>query len=34
MLALVDLVKPARDLVRAYDGPLGVTAAFNKDLLM
>ena len=29
----VDLVKPAAELVRAYDDPLGVTAAFNKNLL-
>lgn len=28
-----DLVKPAGDLVLAYDDPLGVTAAFNKNLL-
>ena len=28
-----DLVKPEADLVRAYDDPLGVTAAFNKNLL-
>ena len=28
-----DLVKPAAELVRAYDDPLGVTAAFNKNLL-
>ena len=29
----VDLVKPAAELVRAYADPLGVTAAFNKNLL-
>ena len=29
-----DLVKPAADLVLAYDDPLGVTAAFNKNLLI
>ena len=29
-----DLVKPERDLVDAYDDPLGVTAAFNKNLLV
>jgi len=28
-----DLVKPERDLLLAYDDPLGVTAAFNKNLL-
>ena len=28
-----DLVKPEKDLVLAYDDPLGVTAAFNKNLL-
>jgi len=28
-----DLVKPARDLLLAYDDPLGVTAAFNINLL-
>jgi dimethylhistidine N-methyltransferase len=30
----VDLVKPERDLVLAYDDPLGVTAAFNRNLLV
>jgi dimethylhistidine N-methyltransferase len=34
LLLGVDLVKPARDLVLAYDDPLGVTAAFNKNLLL
>lgn len=29
-----DLVKPERDLVLAYDDPLGVTAAFNRNLLV
>ena len=29
----VDLVKPAPDLMLAYDDPLGVTAAFNLNLL-
>ena len=28
-----DLVKPERDLLAAYDDPLGVTAAFNFNLL-
>jgi L-histidine Nalpha-methyltransferase len=28
-----DLVKPERELLLAYDDPLGVTAAFNKNLL-
>jgi dimethylhistidine N-methyltransferase len=28
-----DLVKPESDLLLAYDDPLGVTAAFNKNLL-
>ena len=28
-----DLVKPAPDLLRAYDDPLQVTAAFNRNLL-
>lgn len=28
-----DLVKPEAELVLAYDDPLGVTAAFNKNLL-
>lgn len=30
----VDLVKPDAELVRAYDDPLGVTAAFNRNLLV
>jgi dimethylhistidine N-methyltransferase len=29
-----DLVKPAAVLLAAYDDPLGVTAAFNKNLLL
>ena len=29
----VDLVKPERELLLAYDDPLGVTAAFNMNLL-
>ena len=29
-----DLVKPEADLVLAYDDPLGVTAAFNRNLLV
>jgi len=27
-------VKPERDLILAYDDPLGVTAAFNRNLLV
>jgi uncharacterized SAM-dependent methyltransferase len=34
LLIGVDLVKPAENLLRAYDDPLGVTAAFNKNLLV
>lgn len=30
----VDLVKPEAELVQAYDDPLGVTAAFNRNLLV
>lgn len=33
LLLGADLVKPAADLLLAYDDPLGVTAAFNKNLL-
>lgn len=33
MLLGTDLVKPEADLRLAYDDPLGVTAAFNKNLL-
>lgn len=29
-----DLIKPERDLLLAYDDPLGVTAAFNRNLLV
>ena len=29
-----DLVKPKRDLTLAYDDPLGITAAFNRNLLV
>ena len=29
-----DLVKPVETLLRAYDDPLGVTAAFNRNLLV
>ena len=28
-----DLIKPERDLLLAYDDPIGVTAAFNKNVL-
>ena len=34
LLLGTDLVKPAGDLQLAYDDPLGVTAAFNKNLLV
>jgi len=34
MLLGADLVKPERELLLAYDDPLGVTAAFNKNLLV
>jgi dimethylhistidine N-methyltransferase len=34
LLLGADLVKPARDLHLAYDDPLGVTAAFNRNLLV
>ena len=33
LLLGVDLIKPVRDLMLAYDDPLGVTAAFNLNLL-
>jgi dimethylhistidine N-methyltransferase len=33
LLLGVDLVKPEPELLLAYDDPLGVTAAFNKNLL-
>ena len=34
LLIGADLVKPERDLILAYDDPLGVTAAFNRNLLV
>ena len=34
LLIGADLVKPKRDLMLAYDDPLGVTAAFNRNLLV
>jgi L-histidine Nalpha-methyltransferase len=34
LLLGADLVKPERDLILAYDDPLGVTAAFNMNLLV
>jgi len=34
LLLGADLVKPERELQPAYDDPLGVTAAFNKNLLV
>jgi len=34
LLLGADLVKPERDLVTAYDDPLGITAAFNRNLLV
>lgn len=34
LLIGADLIKPTRDLVLAYDDPLGVTAAFNRNLLV
>jgi dimethylhistidine N-methyltransferase len=34
LLLGADLVKPARELQLAYDDPLGVTAAFNRNLLV
>jgi L-histidine N-alpha-methyltransferase len=33
LLLGADLVKPERELLLAYDDPLGVTAAFNKNVL-
>ena len=33
LLLGADLVKPERDLLLAYDDPLGLTGAFNKNLL-
>jgi dimethylhistidine N-methyltransferase len=34
LLLGADLAKPERQLLRAYDDPLGVTAAFNRNLLV
>ena len=34
LLLGADLVKPERDLLLAYDDPLGLTAAFNRNLLV
>jgi dimethylhistidine N-methyltransferase len=34
LLLGADLVKPERDMLLAYDDPLGVTAAFNRNLLV
>ena len=34
LLIGVDLVKPEEQLLLAYDDPLGITAAFNKNLLL
>jgi L-histidine Nalpha-methyltransferase len=34
LLLGADLVKPQRELLLAYDDPLGLTAAFNKNLLV
>ena len=34
LLVGVDLVKPEDELLLAYDDPLGVTAAFNRNLLV
>jgi L-histidine N-alpha-methyltransferase len=34
LLLGVDLVKPERDLLLAYDDPLGVSAAFNRNVLV
>ena len=34
LLVGADLVKPEPDLLAAYDDPLGVTAAFNRNLLV
>lgn len=33
LLLATDLVKPVRDLLLAYDDPIGLTAAFNLNLL-
>jgi L-histidine N-alpha-methyltransferase len=34
LLLGVDLVKPEEELLKAYDDPLGVTAAFNRNVLL
>ena len=34
LLLGTDLVKPVKELMLAYDDPLGVTAAFNKNVLV
>ena len=34
LLVGTDLVKPEAQMLRAYDDPLGVTAAFNRNLLL
>jgi dimethylhistidine N-methyltransferase len=34
LLIGADLIKPERDVMLAYDDPLGVTAAFNRNLLV
>jgi L-histidine N-alpha-methyltransferase len=34
LLLGADLVKPERDLLLAYDDPLGVSAAFNRNMLV
>src|SRR5581483_10195729 len=34
LLVGADLAKPADELILAYDDPLGVTAAFNRNLLV
>jgi L-histidine Nalpha-methyltransferase len=34
LLLGADLVKPERELLLAYDDPLGITAAFNRNLLV
>ena len=34
LLIGADLVKPERDLLLAYDDPLGITGAFNRNLLV
>jgi L-histidine Nalpha-methyltransferase len=34
MLLGADLVKPERDLLLGYDDPLGLTAAFNRNVLL